>query len=95
MKIDVTQTLLDPEGESLKDLRYMLRTALLQGEATDTGEIKYAKVALAMRIQNNIEVDFSIDDLAMTKKACIALTPWPYTLVIDILDPKGKDIPKE
>ena len=93
MKIDVTQAILAPDRTSIKHngrdalLRDMLMMGLLNGNAEDSGELKYAKARLAMRIQDNDEIDVPAEDVAMMKKACVILNNWPYMRVCDMLDP--------
>ena len=95
MKLDTTQAILTPDGSAMKDgsgdpatLRSMLMMGLLAGEQSDNGEMKYTKARLAMRIQDNDEVEVDAGEVVMMKKACEILNPWPYMRVCDMIDPK-------
>lgn len=93
MKVDVTQVLMALDGTPLKDgskemsLGAALMMGLLRGEEKDTGDQKYTKARMAMRIQDNDEVDFPAEDVVLLKRTCAFLPPLFVLRIYDALDP--------
>lgn len=94
MKIDLTMILMTVSGEPLKEgkndisLRKALMATLL-GCEEKSGEQKYKNWRMAMRIQDNDNLDFSAKEITQLKEACSYLSTPVMGRIWDVLDPQG------